>query len=178
MAVLEATFDELVERGIEGFSVAAVASRAGVHESSVYRRWNTREDLIVDALLARSAAEIPMPDTGSVHRDLVELAGLLSRYLSSPLGSALARMSALAVEDESLARARADFIASRFSAMRVVIDRAIDRGELPPHADARLALEMLVAPLHVRTILSGEPLTDNLPEQIVDILLEGLRRRT
>lgn len=176
-AVLDATLAELVEQGIDGMSVAAVAARAGVHETSVYRRWRTREDLIVDALLDRSAAEIPAPDTGSLRGDLVELARLVSAYLSMPLGRALARMTALAVEDESLAHARAEFFDSRVATMRVVIDRAIERGELPAGTDARLVLEMLVAPLHVRTILTGEPLTEALPEQLVDVLLEGLRPR-
>ncbi|MGH3562522.1 MAG: TetR/AcrR family transcriptional regulator [Mycobacterium sp.] len=175
-AVLEATLAELVEHGVEGVSIAAVAARAGVHETSVYRRWRTRKDLIVDALLDRSAAEIPTPDTGSVRGDLIELARRVSMYLSLPLGRALVRMGALTVEDESLAQVWADFIASRLAAMRVVVDRAIDRGELPGGTNARLVLEMLVAPLHVRTILTGEPLPETLPEQLVDVLLEGLRR--
>ncbi|BBZ12679.1 TetR family transcriptional regulator [Mycobacterium branderi] len=176
-AVLDATLAELVEHGVDGVSVAAVAASAGVHETSVYRRWRTREDLIVDALLERSAAEIPVPDTGSVRGDLVELCRLVIGYLSVPLGRALVRMAALNVEDESLARGRADFLASRLATMRVVVDRAVERGELPDRSDARLVLEMLVAPLHMRTILTGEPLTATLPEQLVDVLLDGLRPR-
>jgi AcrR family transcriptional regulator len=177
-AVLEATLAELVEHGIDGVTVAAVAGRAGVHETSVYRRWRTREDLIVDALLDRSAEQIPVPDTGSLRGDLIELARRVSGYLSLPLGRALVRMTALTVEDESLARARAEFFASRVATMRVVVQRAIDRGELPADTDARLVLELLVAPLHVRTILTGQPLTEDLPERVVDVLLDGLRPRS
>lgn len=176
-AVLDATLAELVEHGVDGLTIAAVAARAGVHETSIYRRWRTREDLIVDALLERSAAQIPTPDTGSVRRDLLELVRMVSMYLSTPIGHALVLMGALTVADESLAQARASFIASRLAAMRMVVDRAIDRGELPAGTNARLVLEMLVAPLHVRTVLTGEPLTDTLPEQLVDVLLDGLRPR-
>jgi AcrR family transcriptional regulator len=167
----------LVDHGIDGVTVAAVAARAGVHETSVYRRWRTREDLIVDALLDRSATQIPVPDTGSLQGDLVELARRVIGYLSSRIGRALVRMSTLIVEDESLAQARANFLASRLAAIRVVVDRAIERGELPAGTDAGLVLEMLVAPLHLRTIMTGEPLTDDLPERMVDILLDGLRPR-
>ncbi|EID11495.1 TetR family transcriptional regulator [Mycobacterium xenopi RIVM700367] len=174
-AVLEATLDELVEHGIDGVTVAAVAARAGVHETSVYRRWRTREDLIVDALLDRSAAQIPVPDTGSLRGDLIEVGRLVSRYLSAPLGRAVVRMTALTVEDEALARARADFLASRVATMGVVVERAIERGELPAGTDARLVLELLVAPLHMRTILTAEPLPEDLPERTVDVLLDGLR---
>lgn len=176
-AVLEAAVAELVDHGIDGVTVAAVAARAGVHETSVYRRWRTREDLIVDALLDRSATQIPVPDTGSLQGDLVELARRVIGYLSSRIGRALVRMSTLIVEDESLAQARANFLASRLAAIRVVVDRAIERGELPAGTDAGLVLEMLVAPLHLRTIMTGEPLTDDLPERMVDILLDGLRPR-
>jgi AcrR family transcriptional regulator len=176
-AVLSAALAELIERGVNGVTIAAIAARAGVHETSVYRRWRTREDLIVDALTNLSAAEIPVPDTGSVRGDLVELARLVSAYLSMPLGRAVVAIAAFTVEDESIAEARAKLVASRLEAMRVLIDRAIDRGELPVGTDARFALEMLVSPLHMRTFMTGEPLTDTLPEQVVDMILDGLRPR-
>ncbi|BBU21710.1 Putative transcriptional regulator, TetR family [Mycobacterium xenopi] len=153
------------------------AVTSSTHEISVYRRWRTRQDLIIDALLDRSAAEIPVPDTGSLRGDLIELARLVSRYLSLPLGRALVRMTALTVEDEALARASAEFFGSRVATVRVVVDRTIERGELPAGTDARLVLELLVAPLHMRTLLTGEPLTEDLPEQVVDVLLDGLRPR-
>ncbi|EUA73259.1 tetR-family transcriptional regulator [Mycobacterium xenopi 4042] len=104
------------------------AVTSSTHEISVYRRWRTRQDLIIDALLDRSAAEIPVPDTGSLRGDLIELARLVSRYLSLPLGRALVRMTALTVEDEALARASAEFFGSRVATVRVVVDRAIERG--------------------------------------------------
>jgi AcrR family transcriptional regulator len=176
-AVLSAALAELLERGVNGVTIAAIAARAGVHETSVYRRWRTREDLIVDALTNLSAAEIPVPDTGSVRGDLVELARLVSAYLSMPLGRAVVAIAAFTVEDESIAEARAKLVASRLEAMRILIDRAIDRGELPVGTDARFALEMLVSPLHMRTFMTGEPLTDRLPEQVVDMILDGLRPR-
>jgi AcrR family transcriptional regulator len=176
-AVLSAALAELLERGVNGVTIAAIAARAGVHETSVYRRWRTREDLIVDALTNLSAAEIPVPDTGSVRGDLVELARLVSAYLSMPLGRAVVAIAAFTVEDESIAEARAKLVASRLEAMRVLIGRAVDRGELPVGTDARFALEMLVSPLHMRTFMTGEPLTETLPEQVVDMILDGLRPR-
>jgi AcrR family transcriptional regulator len=175
-AVFEATVAEVVEHGVDAVNVAAIASRAGVHETSIYRRWRTRGDLIVDALLDRSALVIPAPDTGSIRGDLVELARLVIAYLSSPIGHALVRTVAIAVEDPTLAQARTTFLAGRLTAMRVLIDRAIGRDELAADTDVRLALELLVAPLHVRLLLTGEPLTDDLPEKLVDVLLDGLRK--
>jgi AcrR family transcriptional regulator len=173
-AVFDATIAEVVEHGVDAVNIAAIAARAGVHETSIYRRWRTRGDLIVAALLDRSAFVIPAPDAGSIRGDLIELARLVIVYLSSPIGHALVRTVAITVEDPTLAQARATFLAGRLTAMRVLIDRAIERNELPAGTDARLALEMLVAPLHIRVLLTGEPLTDDLPGQLVDVLLEGL----
>ena len=176
-AVLEATIAELVEHGFDALSVAAVAARAGVHVTSIYRRWRTPGDLITAAVLDRSVTEIPAPNTGSIHGDLTELARLLIAYLSSPIGYALVRTGVIAVEDDTLAQARATLLASRLATMRIVIDRAIQRRELPEDTDPRLALEMLVAPIHVRAILTHEPLPDALPDQLVGVLLDGLRHR-
>jgi len=172
-AVLAAAADEVAAGGIEAASVAAIAARAGVHETSIYRRWKTRENLLVDALLDRSAQAIPIPDTGSIRTDLITLVRLLSSYLGSPLGTALLRAGVLAVDDR-YAHARQVFWDTRRAALLVVIDRAINRGELLPGTDARLTLEALLAPLHLRILLTGEPLDDTLPEQLTDLVLNGI----
>jgi AcrR family transcriptional regulator len=67
--VLAAAFEELAANGFDGATVAGVAKRSGVHETTVYRRWVTRENLFVAALLERSADAIPAPDTGSTSCD-------------------------------------------------------------------------------------------------------------
>ena len=72
--VLAAAFDELAENGVAGTTIASVARRSGVHETTIYRRWATRENLLVEALLSRSADAIPTPDTGSTRGDLLALA--------------------------------------------------------------------------------------------------------
>src|SRR5689334_25219964 len=70
-AVFEATFQLLEEKGYEGLSIASIAERAGVHETSLYRRWKTKEQLVLDAVNHRVAQEIPAPDTGALCSDLV-----------------------------------------------------------------------------------------------------------
>ncbi len=174
-SVLGAAVEELAAGGIDGASVANIAARAGVHETTIYRRWKTRENLLVDALLARSSAAMPTPDTGSVRGDLSTLLRLLCDYLSSPLGNALLRAGALAIDDDR-AQARRAFWTTRLAAVQVIIDRAVERGELQPGTDAHLAVEMLVAPVHLRLLLTGEPLDPALPDQVTDVLLNGLRQ--
>ncbi|MFD9425770.1 MULTISPECIES: TetR/AcrR family transcriptional regulator [unclassified Streptomyces] len=176
-AVLDAAVDALVEHGVTGFSFADVAARAEVNETSVYRRWRTRENLITDALLAVSDRRVPVPDTGSVREDLYAFATLVVEYLNSPLGGALARAAVITVEDPELAAAREEFWRSRIRSAGVMIERGVARGELRAGTNPRLALEALIAPLHSRALLTREPLDEDLPRALADLVLDGLGAR-
>src|SRR6201986_5667667 len=83
-AVLAAAYDELVANGFDGATVAGIEKRSGVHETTVYRRWVTRENLLVAALLDRSADAIPTPDTGSTRGDLLAIVRGVIAYMRSP----------------------------------------------------------------------------------------------
>jgi AcrR family transcriptional regulator len=174
--VLDATIAELVEQGVDGFTVANTAQRAGVNITSIYRRWKTRENLVVDALLDRTATALPIPDTGSVRTDLELFAQLLAGYLGSPMGRALVKMATLVVDDPHLDQARSEFLAARAAAAGAIFERAIARGELDPHIDRQVALETLVAPLYFRVLVTGEPLGGDLPGRLVDTVLQGVAR--
>src|SRR5882757_423779 len=93
--VLEAGFAVFVEKGFEAFTVAEVADRAGVHQTSIYRRWKTRSALAMDCCLHYAEATIPTPDTGSLRSDLTTLLDSVVAVYSSPQGQALVRMLTL-----------------------------------------------------------------------------------
>ena len=170
--VLAAAFEELAANGFDGATVAGVAKRSGVHETTVYRRWVTRENLLVAALLERSADAIPVPDTGSTHRDLLAIVRGVIAYVCSPEGKPALRAAMLLVDD-TYADAREAFWARRLDALSAVVARGIERGDLRADIDARLLLEMLVAPIHGRLLLTGEPVGDDLAEQLVEVALNG-----
>ncbi|MGC7322465.1 helix-turn-helix domain-containing protein, partial [Mycobacteroides abscessus subsp. massiliense] len=65
-AILDAAFGELIDRGYAELTMEAVASRAGVNKTTIYRRWPTLEDLLVEALTTWSLEAIPIPETGSI----------------------------------------------------------------------------------------------------------------
>ncbi|MFE3905655.1 TetR/AcrR family transcriptional regulator C-terminal ligand-binding domain-containing protein [Streptomyces sp. NPDC059153] len=177
-AALDAALEALAEGGTTRFSFADVAKRAGVNETSLYRRWRTRENLLIDALLSASDRRIPVPDTGSVREDLRAFATLVTDYLNSPLGAVLAHVAVIPVEDAEMAKARETFWRSRIELAAVMIERGIARGELRAGTDPRVALEALIAPLHSRVLLTREPLDEDLPRVLVDLVLDGLGTRT
>jgi AcrR family transcriptional regulator len=170
--VLAAAFEELAANGFDGATVAGVAKRSGVHETTVYRRWVTRENLFLAALLERSADAIPAPDTGSTRRDLLAIVRGIIAYVCSPEGRAVLRAATLPV-DHVYADAREAFWARRLDVLSPVVARGIERGDLRTDIDARLLLEMLIAPIHGRLLLTGEPVDDGLAEQLVDVALNG-----
>jgi AcrR family transcriptional regulator len=176
-SVLAAAFEELVAHGFDGATVAGVAKRSGVHETTVYRRWLTRENLFVAALLDRSADAIPAPDTGSIREDLLAILREVIAYVSSPVGKAVLRAAVLPV-DEAYADARQAFWAQRLHALSPVVTRGIRRGDLRADTDAGLVLEMLVAPIHGRMLLTGEPVDDDLAQRLVDQVLTGVASST
>jgi AcrR family transcriptional regulator len=175
-SVLSAAFDELVANGFDGATVAGIAKRSGVHETTVYRRWVTRENLLVAALLDRSADAIPAPDTGSTRGDFLALVRDVIAYVRSPAGMAVMRAAMLPVDD-AYAGARQAFWARRLGALSPVATRGIERGDLRADIDAQLLLEMLVAPIHGRLLLSGGPIDDGFAERLVDQVLTGVAAR-
>jgi AcrR family transcriptional regulator len=174
--VLSAAFDELVANGFDGATVAGVAKRSGVHETTVYRRWATRENLLVAALLDRSAGAIPAPDTGSTRGDLLAMVRGVIAYVRSPTGMAVLRAALLPVAD-GYADAREAFWVQRLDALSPVVMRGIQRGDLRADSDVRLLLETLVAPIHGRLLLTGEQVDDELAERLVDQVLTGVASR-
>jgi AcrR family transcriptional regulator len=174
--VLAAAFEELAANGFDGATVAGVAKRSGVHETTVYRRWTTRENLLLAALLERSADAIPAPDTGSTRRDLLAIVRGIIAYVCSPEGRAVLRAATLPV-DHAYADAREAFWSRRLDVLSPVVARGVERGDLRADIDARVLLEMVIAPIHGRLLLTGEVVDDELAEQLVDVALNGAAAR-
>jgi AcrR family transcriptional regulator len=173
-SVLDATLTLLAERGLDRVTVADIAECAAVHETSIRRRWGTRENLICDALLNYSEVHLPIPDTGSLREDLIVFASELATYLTTPLGRALLYAMASAGEDSAIAEARSAFWQTRYELASAMIERAVARGELPATVDSRLALEALIAPLNFRALLTDEPPDGDFPRRVADLVLDGI----
>jgi AcrR family transcriptional regulator len=173
--VLEAAVAVLAEEGWPNFSVGAVAERAGVHETSIYRRWRTKEALINDAIMTRTAGQLPVPDLGSVRADLIELLHAALAFLRSPIGGALVRMAVTLPPSPQATDFKRTFWSNRFPAILTVIERGVERGELDPNVDQQLLMEMFIGLFHVRVFLMDNPHDDGLVERVVDLALRGAK---
>jgi AcrR family transcriptional regulator len=172
--VLAAALDELLEVGYGRLSFESVANRAGVHKTTVYRRWPSREALVTAALLAQRARDVPIPDTGSIRSDLRILAQAIAASITSPTGQAVVRSLVSEAGDiAEVTTAVRDFWTARFAVARVVVSRAVDRGELAPGIDPDFLIEALVGPLYLRLLVTRGPLDDAFIGKLVDLLLSG-----
>ena len=174
-AILDATLRLVGSVGLGGLTMDAVAATAGVSKATIYRRWASKEALVLDAWMA-CFTDDTIPDTGSLERDLVIiLGGLRDNITKGLLARVLPQMVAASQVNEELARAYRQFVVGRRRRTSVVLNGAIERGELPAGMDLELAQDMLVGPLFYRTLLSGEVIDDDLVATVVQTVLAGMR---
>jgi AcrR family transcriptional regulator len=170
-AVITATLAELSDRGYSAVSLDGVAERAGVHKTTIYRRWRTKESLILDAMLERAAQIVAVPDTGSLHGDLLALARRSAAIQTSPAGQAVVRaVAGEAPGNARIAAASRRFWDERLDLDRTILQRARDRGEIRPEAQLRPVVEAVLGPLYFRLLVTGEPLDDDFVVGVVDLV--------
>lgn len=175
-AVFEAALRLLEEKGYEALSFASIASCARVHEATLYRRWKTKEQLIIDAITSRVAQDISVPDTGTLRSDLIEILQSLRIFLQSALGQAIVQAAVATVHSPELGAFRRDYWHHRRAHLQLLFDRAIARGEFPSQADPHLFLETLIGVLYVRLFVVNEAVDEGLSERIVDLVLPGVEK--
>jgi len=175
-AIISATLGALVELGYEAISFEAVAARAGVSKTTIYRRWRSKESLVKDALSSLHE-KVELPDTGSARDDLVLLIkGFRQRIRSSALGPMTSRLISAAVSTPKLMEIfQATVFAQRRAAARTVLGRGQSRGELPLNLDIDLALDAIIGTIFFRSLFYGWSALDDedLPAKAVDLVLSS-----
>ncbi|MCO6007395.1 TetR/AcrR family transcriptional regulator [Actinoallomurus purpureus] len=162
--VLDAVLAELGEHGYDGLTMEAVAARAGVHRATVYRRWGDVGGLLADVLDAASDDAWQPPDTASLEGDLAALNHEIQDALTAqpPIAAALIAAS---FRSEKADRAQRRLWEDRYARCEIIVSRAIRRGELPPHTNARRLLIAATAPLYHQLVLLRTPPDPHLPDQ-------------
>jgi AcrR family transcriptional regulator len=160
-AVFAAAVGELSERDYSDISIESIAERAGVHKTTVYRRWGSKAELIRQVLVGSAAARIQLPDSGSIDTDARALARAVQAILSLPEGAAITRaLIAGALSSPEIAEVMDQFWAARLEAISVSVHRAIGRGQLPAGTDAAALMHALAAPLYFQLIVNRAPVTE------------------
>uniref|UniRef100_A0AAU2VSJ8 TetR/AcrR family transcriptional regulator n=1 Tax=Streptomyces sp. NBC_00008 TaxID=2903610 RepID=A0AAU2VSJ8_9ACTN len=175
-ATLEAALDLCTERGYGRVTVEAIAARAGVSKKTIYRWWPSKSAVLLEAFTEALVQGAPAADTDDIAADLrAHVIGAVGVLSIPPFGPAYAGiLSELHHDDELAETVRTQLIEPRFEEVVVRLRVAQERGQIPPGADLRLAVEMLYGPVYYRHVLR-KPMQD--PEAVallVDHVLRSL----
>jgi AcrR family transcriptional regulator len=170
LAILEAADDLLVERGFAGVTMEGIAARAGVAKQTIYRWWNNKADLLLDAFLQDMAEGVPEIDHGDVEQDLRAYLRLLAALLGeSETGAMFRALIGNGHLDPAFGdRFRAQYVDAQRRHNRRMLERAVERGELPPSLDLDAEADQIVGPLFYRALVTCEPLDEGFVDRLVD----------
>lgn len=166
-AVHEAVLDLLVEDPWAPMTIAQVAERSGVHQATIYRRWESVSGLLDDVVADQVARTAPSPDTGSLQGDLEAYAEQVAGHLAGPLGTLILR-AAFADLGAGAHPQMPPAVTERQQPLQEMLDRAAARGEEPPtHAEL---MDVVLAPLYFHTLFAT-PLDATAARELVTRLL-------
>jgi len=166
--ILTATLDVLADVGYDRLTMDAVATRARASKATLYRRWNGKVSLVIEALLSQKGPE-KAADTGSLRGDLIEtfcgMGGLTDERQLSILGAVITAIA----RDADFAEAwRTEFIAPKVALGRAIYERAQERGEVREDIDLDLLAPALPGIILHRLFLMGQPPTEEVISRVID----------
>jgi AcrR family transcriptional regulator len=166
-AVVAATLQLLAEEGYARLTVERIAARAGVGKASLYRRWPDKVSIVLEAV-SRNPERPAAPDTGSLRGDALAYLTTLVRYRTLHADAILA-ISGEALCNERFADAfRAGMLEPTIAGLRVILQRAVERGEIAGGTDIDLLSSVPPALLSAQRLVSGGYPDDALVQRIVD----------
>ncbi|MFB9907376.1 TetR/AcrR family transcriptional regulator [Allokutzneria oryzae] len=175
-AIISATLAVLVETGFAGLTIEAVASRAGVGRPTIYRRWATKEDLVVDAL----AATVPVAstvDTGDLAADIAEtVRAAINGLGGSEVGGVVVGVLAAAAANPVLASALAErYLAPRLGVVSELVARGVAAGVLRSDLSPEVMRDLLIGPLVYHWLVTGSPMSEPNTTALFTAILSTLR---
>jgi TetR/AcrR family transcriptional regulator of autoinduction and epiphytic fitness len=169
--ILGAVLDELGEVGYGALTIEAVAARAGVGKSTIYRHWPGKLELVEDAFRTLKAP-VAVPDQGSLRDRLIavieQVACLVAR---STYSTCMPALIDAAERDPNVRDFHSRFSAERRAALVGLLRDAVQTGELPATTDPELLADALVGPILLRRLMLSQPVGPEIAAALVDQLL-------
>lgn len=173
--ILEAAIDVLAEAGFDSMTMDQVAARAKAGKATVYRRWASKADLVRDALIWMNRHSLDLdhlPDTGTLRGDLLALLKPQSTEARERKFRVLSGLGSFFSQHPDFAEAGQDGIFGPWAAAnRTLMQRALDRGEFPPHADIALANQVIISMTSFRGLIQRKPLGPRFFAELIDSVL-------
>jgi AcrR family transcriptional regulator len=175
--VLKAATSELVEHGYVALSLERVATRARVNKTTVYRRWPTKDDLILTLFKSLGDPAYETPHTGDVRKDLILLATSMKKRLIEYHGCGLARVIAAEHEHSEVARFALAVRRKMREPWGIALREAVARKQIRPSVDIDLLVEVIVSAITFRVIKRDKAVDDAFLGSLIDLALHGAQPR-
>jgi AcrR family transcriptional regulator len=177
-AIRTAVFEELAATGYGRLSIEAVARRAGVGKTAVYRRWPSKLQLVIDVVSEVALQGMPVPDTGTLAGDVRTLLAMISRALRNPLAAQIVPdLLAEAARNPEIAQTLETALReAQRSIIATVIGNAVERAELPGATDSDLALDLITGPLYWRLAVMRTKLPRGYLDDLTEAIVSALTR--
>jgi AcrR family transcriptional regulator len=157
-AILQAALELVVEDGLRGTTIEGIAARAGVGKATIYRRWNTKEELFMEALRTIAFA-LPDPDTGSLRSDVEAIIAFNLEHATRNAALLMPRLMVEAADDPDLfAVMQQVLVEPRREVLRTILRRAVERGEMREDVDPEVAIDLLIGPFIYAVLVTGADL--------------------
>ena len=175
-AISDAVLAELVDRGYARLSMEGVAKRAGAGKSALYRRWPTKEDMVIAVIAEVSLPLADVPDTGSLRGDIRATVQAVADWLTTPpFSRILPDLVAEGARSPDMGRAAARTIGEPRRALgRAKLATAIARGELPADTDLEMAEDLMAALIYWRMVVRHAPVEPDYLDRVTDTILRAL----
>ena len=171
-AILRATVELMRAGQVGDLTIDAIAERAGVGRQTIYRWWPSKDTVMVDAMTGLAREIVPVHDTGVLAADLTDFLMDSFAALEDPgMVRALRQMASAAQRDEHAAAVLAEFTAQRRAALRAVLERGRDQGELDPDGDLDMLVDMAYGVLWYRLLVGHAPLDDDTARRLAGRLI-------
>jgi AcrR family transcriptional regulator len=179
-AIRNAVMNELAEVGYGRLSIEAVARRAGVGKTAIYRRWSNKLEMVLEIVSEVAGRSVPLPDTGSLAGDLELLMMIASKALQLRIASQIIPdLMAEAARNPQIAETLQKALHTHQAAVGdKLVGQAVARGELPETADPQLAVDLILGPLYWRLAVSRNPISDDYLDKLTAAITGALRART
>ncbi|MGN6724047.1 MAG: TetR/AcrR family transcriptional regulator [Marmoricola sp.] len=171
--ILEATIELLVEVGYHRLTFDAVARNARASKATLYRRWESKPALVIDALIkAKDMPDPELPNTGSLRGDLIATFcgahGMVNSRATEVLGAVI---TAVSTDEEFAGLFRERFIGPKLAVTEAIYAHAIERGEISPDLDLEIIGPALAGVCLHRAYLMGQPPDEELITRVIDHLI-------
>jgi AcrR family transcriptional regulator len=177
VAIRNAVMQELADVGYGRLSIEAVARRAGVGKTAIYRRWSNKLEMVLEIVSDVAGRSVPLPDTGSFAGDLQLLMLIVSKALQHRIASQIIPdLMAEASRNPQIAETLQKALRTHQQAVGdKLIGQAIARGELPEGTDPEVAVDLILGPLYWRLAVARTPLGDDYLEKLITAVTGALR---